>query len=73
VKDIEKQLKQAVLKSNMSRYRIARESGLTESQLSYFVNDQRTLTLPAAAKLANTLGLELVQRKSKKAKRKGER
>ena len=73
MKDIEKQLKQAVLKSNMSRYRIARESGLTESQLSYFVNDQRTLTLPAAAKLAKTLGLELVQRKSKKAKRKGER
>jgi len=59
VKDIEKQLKQAIEKSKMSRYRISKESGLTESQLSYFVNDHRTLTLPAAAKLAKVLGLEL--------------
>jgi len=59
VKDIEKQLKQAIEKSKMSRYRIARESGLTESQLSYFINGHRTLTLSAAAKLAKALGLEL--------------
>jgi transcriptional regulator with XRE-family HTH domain len=59
VKDIEKQLKQAIKKSKMSRYRIAKESGLTESQLSYFINGHRTLTLLAAAKLAKALGLEL--------------
>jgi plasmid maintenance system antidote protein VapI len=58
-KDIEQQLKKAVLDSDMSRYRLAKESGLLESQLSYFVNDKRTLTLPAAAKLARVLGLEL--------------
>jgi plasmid maintenance system antidote protein VapI len=66
VKDIEKQLKQAIRKSKMSRYRIAKKSGLTESQLSYFVNDKRSLTLPAAAKLAKVLGLELVAKGSKK-------
>ena len=68
--DIEKQLKQAIIESGMSRYRISKESGLTESQLSYFVNDKRSLTLPAAAKLAKVLGLELTSKKRKKVKRK---
>jgi len=63
MKDLEKQLKDAILKSKMSCYRIAKESGLTESQLSYFVNGKRTLTLPAAAKLAKVLGLELKPKK----------
>jgi len=54
------------MKSEMSRYRIAKESGLTESQLSYFVNGKRSLTLPAAAKLAKALGLELVQVQKRK-------
>ena len=63
MKDIEKQLKQALKESKMSRYRIAKESGLTESQLSYFIHGQRTLTLPAAAKLAKVLGLELKPKK----------
>ena len=66
MKDIEQQLKQAIMKSQMSRYRIAKESGLTESQLSYFVNEKRSLTLPAAAKLAKMLGLELTQVKKRK-------
>jgi plasmid maintenance system antidote protein VapI len=57
--DIEKQLKKAIEESRMSRYRISKESGLAESQLSYFVNGKRSLTLPAAAKLARVLGLEL--------------
>jgi plasmid maintenance system antidote protein VapI len=57
--DIEEQLKKAIVESKMSRYRICKEAGLSESQLSYFVNGHRTLTLPAAAKLAKVLGLEL--------------
>ena len=64
-KDIEKKLREAIIKSKMSRYRIAKESGLTESQLSYFVNDKRSLTLPAAAKLAKVLGLELKPKKKR--------
>ena len=57
--DIEKQLKSVIVESKMTRYRISKEAGLTESQLSYFVNGKRTLTLTAAAKLAKVLGLEL--------------
>ena len=59
------QLKQAIEESGMSRYRIAKESGLTESQLSYFVRNKRSLTLPAAAKLAKALGLELTPTKKR--------
>lgn len=63
--DIESQLKRTVLGSGLSRYRIAKMSGLSEAQLSYFVNGKRSLTLPAAAKLASALGLELRPKREK--------
>lgn len=61
--DIEKQLRQAILDSKLTRYRICKEAGLSESQLSYFVHQQRSLTLPAAAKVAKVLGLRLTKGK----------
>ena len=61
--DIEQRLKRAVLESDMSRYQIAKISGVSEAQLSFFVNGKRTLTLPVAAKLAEVLGLELRPKK----------
>jgi plasmid maintenance system antidote protein VapI len=64
-KDIEKKLREAIIKSKMSRYRISQLSGVSEGQLSLFVNGQRTLTLPAAAKLAKVLGLELTKKKAR--------
>lgn len=63
--DFESQLKQALLKSGMSRYKISQLSGLSNAQLSYFVNDKRSLSLSAASKLAETLGFELVQKKKR--------
>jgi plasmid maintenance system antidote protein VapI len=67
MKDIEKQLKQALIDSGMSRAEIVRKSKnqLSEAQLSYFVNNKRSLTLPAAAKLAKILGLELKPKKKR--------
>ena len=67
-KDIEQKLREAIVKSKMSRYRISQLSRVSEGQLSLFVNGKRTLTLPAAAKLAKVLGLEL--RPEEKAKKK---
>ena len=64
-KDIEKKLREAIVKSKMSRYKISQLSGVSEGQLSLFVNGQRTLTLPVAAKLAKVLGLELIEKKGK--------
>lgn len=63
--DFESQLKQALLKSEMSRYKISQLTGLSNAQLSYFVNGKRSLSLSAASKLAETLGFELVQKKKK--------
>jgi plasmid maintenance system antidote protein VapI len=58
-KDIEVQLHEAILSSGMSCYEIANRAGVTNSQLSLFVNGKRSLTLTSAAKIARALGLEL--------------
>ena len=58
-KDIQEQLREAIRKSELTCYRISQLAGVTESQLSYFINHQRSLTLDSAAKIADVLGLEL--------------
>lgn len=63
--NIEQRLRRAVLESDMSRYQIAKISGVSQAQLSFFVNEIRSLTLPVAAKLAEVLGLELRPKKKK--------
>ena len=59
VTDIEDALRRAVRQDERSRYELARLSGVSQAQLSLFVNRKRTLTLNTAAKLAKVLGLEL--------------
>ena len=59
IKDIEMQLGEAIRGSEMSCYEIAKRAGVTNSQLSLFINGQRSLTLTSAAKIARVLGLEL--------------
>lgn len=59
--NIEETLRQAVIESEFSVYRLAKMSGVSQPSLCRFVNRQRHLTLPAAAKLAATLGLELLK------------
>lgn len=61
--DLEAQLKEALIRSGMTRYKISKLSGLSNAQLSYFINGKRSLSLAAASKLAETLGFELVQKK----------
>jgi len=57
--DWESIVRRAVEDSGLSRYKIAIESGITQSQLSYFMSGQRTITLPTAEKIAQIVGLEL--------------
>ena len=59
-KDIEKQLREFVKKCPFSMYQLSLESEVAESQLSRFVNGQRTLRLDAAARIAAALNLQLV-------------
>ena len=57
--NIETKLREAILNSEMSRYRISKLSGVGQAELSLFVNHKRTLTLTTAAKVANVLELDL--------------
>ena len=61
--NIEDKLRRAILDAKISRYKISQLSGVGEAQLSLFVNRKRTLTLTSAAKVAEALGLELIQKK----------
>ena len=58
-KDIEEQLRQAILNADISRYRLSQLTGVSEGVLSNFVNGHRSLVLTTAAKLAKALGLEI--------------
>jgi len=63
--DIQEQLRRAILAGPMTRYRLAKITGVTEGVLSQFVRRNRSITMDTAAKLAAVLGLEL--RPAKKA------
>ncbi len=62
-KDIEEQLRQAILQSEFSRYRLSKLTGVDHAVLSNFVNRKRSVTMTTAAKLAKALNLELRPKK----------
>jgi len=64
-KDIEQKLRDAIVNSKMSRYKISKLSGIGEAPLSLFVNGKRTLTLTSASKIAKVLGLDLSKKNEK--------
>jgi transcriptional regulator with XRE-family HTH domain len=69
--DIEEQLRQAILGAGMSRFRLARLSGVAEAVLSRFVNRKRGVTMETGARLARVLGLTLKRGSRPKAKAEG--
>jgi len=64
-------LKRIIAECGLSRYEIARRSGVSEAALSRFVNGQRGLSTDTLDRLARTLGLELVARQPKGRTTKG--
>ena len=54
------QLRQAINDCGVSRYRIARESGVDESNIAKFFNGSHGLSLDSIDKLGCYLGLRLV-------------
>jgi plasmid maintenance system antidote protein VapI len=58
-KDIELQLRRAIINSELTRYRLSQITGVPESVLCTFVSGKRSITMTTAAKLAKALGLEL--------------
>jgi transcriptional regulator with XRE-family HTH domain len=61
-------LQEAIRSSGLPQMEIARLAGITSGQLSRFLRNERTLTLPVADKVCRVVGLELVPIKKRKAK-----
>ncbi len=64
--DIEKQLRKAIIRADISRYALAKKTGVAEAVLSRFVTGGRTITMETGAKLAQALGLRLTGGKRKR-------
>lgn len=68
--DILKAIRAAIEASSETRYRIAKESGVAQSQLSRLISGERGLDLLTVQKLAEYLGLEIVIRPKRGRRRK---
>jgi transcriptional regulator with XRE-family HTH domain len=67
---ISDQIRAAILNAGISRYELARRSGVSEAALSKFVNG-RSITTALLDRLAHPLGLRLIVRKSSTRTEKG--
>lgn len=57
------QLRQAIDDSGLTRYRIAQETGVSESTLAQFYNGHRGLSMEAMNALGEFLELEIIMRR----------
>ena len=57
--DIEAQLRRAIQEADVNCCQLSKLTGVSRGVLSHFMNHNRSLTLPTAAKLCKALGLEL--------------
>ncbi len=62
-KSIVDTLRQAIEGSGLNITELSRKSKVDKGQISRFVNEERTLTLESAEKIAEVLKLELKKRK----------
>lgn len=62
-------MRKAIEASGQTRYRIAKESGVSAGQLSRLVNGERGLSVESVERLADYLKLEIVIRTAKRGKR----
>ena len=70
MKTISEQLREAILKSPATRYRIAKETGVGEAALSKFVLGHRGLSLDAIDRIGTYLKLTITSRPRRPAKKK---
>ncbi len=64
-KTVSERIREAIETADLTRYRIAQETGIEESALSRFMSRDRGLSMEALDALAEYFGLELVQRGSR--------
>jgi hypothetical protein len=61
-------IRKAINASDTSRYRISKNTGLSESHLSQFMDGTKGLSVEAVELLADYLGLEIVARPKRRKK-----
>ena len=61
-------VRKAMKSSELTNYRIAKDTGITQSQLSRFARGERGLNVENIEWLADYLGLEIVVRRKKRRK-----
>lgn len=66
------QVRNAILTSGQTRYRIAQETGISEAQLSRLMSGQRGLSVEVLELLVEYLGLEIVIRPKRRRTKKGQ-
>ena len=59
------ELRKAIVESGYTQNQLSELSEVNRAQINRFVNNERTLTLESAEKLAKVLGLELVEKKKR--------
>ena len=63
------EIRQAIETSDVSRYRIWRDTGITQSHLCKLLSGERGMSIEAMERLADYLGLEIVIRPKRRKKR----
>ena len=58
-KTLAEQIRQAMIDSEKTQYRIAKDTGISQPLITRFVNGDRGISLETADKLIKYLGLEL--------------
>ncbi len=59
-------LRRAIVRSGLTHYRIAQDAGITPPMIDRFVRGERDLRLETASKIAEVLGLNLVENEQRK-------
>lgn len=65
-KTVSARIRDAVANSEVSRYRIAHDCGMSESSLSRFMAGEHGLSMQSIDTLAEYFGLELVKQRKRK-------
>ncbi len=70
VSRILEQIRKAIEASDKTRYRLSKETGIAQSQLSRLMTGQEGLSYENLENLADALGLEIIIRPAKRTARK---
>ncbi len=65
-KSLSQQLREAIIKSGISRYEISKQTGVSQAALSRFVLGKRGLSVKAMDAIGLFLGLSITERRRRK-------